>query len=92
MPPLGIAAAGRAVVVLEKGPWAHEADFYKDERAMVARRAWKSGLVAEPRVLEDRNADGRLGFLEDTRRMNVALTRARRFLLVVGDSATLGGK
>ncbi len=37
------------------------------------------------------NDDRELGFLADTRRMNVALTRARRFLLVLGDSATLGG-
>lgn len=36
------------------------------------------------------NDDGELGFLTDVRRINVALTRARRFLLVVGDSATLG--
>lgn len=36
------------------------------------------------------NEDGELGFLSDIRRMNVALTRARRFLLVLGDSATLG--
>jgi len=36
------------------------------------------------------NDSGELGFLVNTRRMNVALTRAKRFLLVVADSATLG--
>ena len=35
------------------------------------------------------NAEATIGFLSDIRRMNVAMTRARKKLVVVGDSATL---
>lgn len=36
------------------------------------------------------NDDGIIGFLKDYRRMNVALTRAKEQLYIIGDSATLG--
>jgi len=36
------------------------------------------------------NEDGDIGFLKDYRRMNVAITRAKEQLVVIGDSATIG--
>ena len=35
------------------------------------------------------NTENKIGFLSDIRRMNVAMTRARKKLVIVGDSATL---
>lgn len=36
------------------------------------------------------NTRGQIGFLKDIRRINVALTRARKFMAVIGDSGTVG--
>ena len=36
------------------------------------------------------NGKSEIGFLKDYRRMNVAMTRAKKKLIIVGDSATLG--
>jgi ATP-dependent RNA/DNA helicase IGHMBP2 len=36
------------------------------------------------------NTTGEIGFLADIRRMNVAMTRAKKKLVIIGDSATIG--
>lgn len=36
------------------------------------------------------NAKGNIGFLSDIRRINVAITRARKKLVIIGDTATIG--
>ncbi|HUM96949.1 MAG TPA: AAA domain-containing protein [Chitinophagaceae bacterium] len=36
------------------------------------------------------NDEGEIGFLKDYRRMNVAITRSKEQLIVIGDSATIG--
>ena len=37
------------------------------------------------------NDKGEIGFLKDYRRINVAMTRAKKKLILIGDSATIGG-
>lgn len=37
------------------------------------------------------NDQGEIGFLKEYRRLNVAMTRAKQLLVLIGDSATLGG-
>lgn len=53
-----LAAAGYSVLVLEKGPWLTEQDFYKDELACCRRSVYTPELADEQHVIEDRDTDG----------------------------------
>jgi choline dehydrogenase-like flavoprotein len=56
---LTLAKAGYSVVMLEKGPWFTEQDFYKDELACCRRSVYTPKLSEEQHVIEDTDSDGR---------------------------------
>ncbi len=55
---LTLARAGYSVVVLEKGPWFSDNDFYKDELACCRRSVYTPKLIDEQHVIEDTDSYG----------------------------------
>ena len=55
---LTLAEAGYSVLVLEKGPWWTEQDFYKDELACCRRSVYTPELTDEQHVIEDLDSEG----------------------------------
>ena len=53
-----LAKAGYSVLVLEKGPWLTEKDFFKDELACCRRNIYTSNLREEPHVVEMEKDEG----------------------------------
>jgi superfamily I DNA and/or RNA helicase len=91
----GLAAHDLAVIAAYSAQARRLRDLLRDERAAGLEVGTVDGFQGREKeaVIVDlvrSNDSGELGFLTNTRRMNVALTRARRFLLIVADSATLG--
>jgi len=54
-----LAKAGYSVIVLEKGPWFSEKDFFKDEMAATRRDVYSPKLADERHVIEDINRAGK---------------------------------
>jgi ATP-dependent RNA/DNA helicase IGHMBP2 len=91
----GLPATDIAVIAAYSAQARHLRDLLKVERAAGLEVGTVDGFQGREKeaVVVDlvrSNDSGEIGFLSNTRRMNVALTRAKRFLLVVADSATLG--
>ncbi|MBU1665837.1 MAG: GMC family oxidoreductase [Gammaproteobacteria bacterium] len=53
-----LAMVGKRVLVLEKGPWFTEADYFKDEMACCRRSVYTPDLRDERHVIEERDGDG----------------------------------
>ncbi len=55
---LELAKAGKSVLVLEKGSWLTEKDYYKDELACCVRSVYTPQLKDEKHVIEEQYQDG----------------------------------
>jgi ATP-dependent RNA/DNA helicase IGHMBP2 len=91
----GLAPTDLAIIAVYSAQARRLRDLLRAERAAGVEVGTVDGFQGREKeaVIVDlvrSNDGGEIGFLANTRRMNVALTRARRFLLVVADSATLG--
>lgn len=53
-----LAKAGKSVLVLEKGPWFSEKDYFKDELACCVRSVYTPHLKDEKHVIEEQYHDG----------------------------------
>ena len=57
---------------------------------MGTSQLWKYGRVGSSQLMHERHVcAGECGFLSEQRRINVAVTRARRHLALIGDSETV---
>jgi superfamily I DNA and/or RNA helicase len=93
----GLAPTDLAIIAAYSAQARRLRDLLREERAAGVEVGTVDGFQGREKeaVIVDlvrSNDSGELGFLSNTRRMNVALTRAKRFLLVVADSATLGDR
>ncbi|MDE0871907.1 MAG: AAA domain-containing protein [Flavobacteriales bacterium] len=88
---IGVVAPYRAQVQLLEELWLDRSGNLSDQLEFATVDAFqgqeKDAMVIS---LTRSNQNGDIGFLKDYRRTNVAMTRARMHLLMIGDGATLG--